>query len=343
MAPRCRHWGAGAAGTQARSGRPFAQTSSVLASLFVGPVKSLLIAAAVFIPFEWLASLRPAQRQLRRGSAMDALTGLANAALLYAAVLATLGAIDAAAAVWAPQPRHWMGTRSLLSQAVVALVGGDLGVYGIHRLQHTVPWLWRFHAVHHSAEEMDWLVAFRFHPLDLFLVRVASLGPLMALNLTPSAIAIFIAVSAWQGWLVHANVRVPYGALRWLVVSPEFHHWHHSAEREAHDRNYASLVACWDVLFGTVYLPRGRQPLRYGIEQSMPASWIGRFVHPFRRSTPAFSRSAEETSAGALNRADQPPALTAAIRSAHLSSAAFADPDQRGSSSIVITSTMKRA
>jgi sterol desaturase/sphingolipid hydroxylase (fatty acid hydroxylase superfamily) len=75
---------------------------------------------------------------------------------------------------------------------------------------------------------------------------------------------------------------MPYGPLRWLIVSPEFHHWHHGAEREAHDRTYASLVASWDVLFGTVFLPKGRQPLQYGIDEHVPAGWIGRFLHPFR-------------------------------------------------------------
>jgi sterol desaturase/sphingolipid hydroxylase (fatty acid hydroxylase superfamily) len=211
------------------------------------------------------------------------LTGLVNGLLLYAVLLAALGGIDAAAETVMPQLRQWIAIQPLLAQAALTLVAGDLGVYGIHRLQHTVPWLWRFHAVHHSAEELDWLVGFRFHPIDLFLLRLASIGPLVALHVTPSAIAIFIAVSGWQGWLVHANVRVPYGPLRWLLVSPEFHHWHHSAEREAYDKNYASLVASWDVLFGTVYLPRGRQPESYGIEERMPAGWIGRLVHPFRR------------------------------------------------------------
>jgi sterol desaturase/sphingolipid hydroxylase (fatty acid hydroxylase superfamily) len=267
----------------------------VLVSLIVAPVKALLIAAAVFIPFERLAGLHPAQPVLRRGWAGDALSGIVNGLLLYTALLVTLGGVDAAAAVCAPQLRDWIAARSLPTQCVIALVVGDLGVYGIHRLQHTVPWLWRFHAVHHSAEEMDWLVGFRFHPLDLFLLRVASLGPLLALNVGPSAVAIFIAVSGWQAWLVHANVRMPYGPLRWLVVSPEFHHWHHSAEREAYDRNYASLVACWDVLFGTVYLPRGRHPVRYGIEEPVAASWIGRFVDPFRRRTPEVASRFEET------------------------------------------------
>jgi len=93
---------------------------------------------------------------------------------------------------------------------------------------------------------------------------------------------VFVALFGWQSWLVHANVRLSYGPLRWAVVSPEFHHWHHSAERDAHDRNYASIFAGWDVLFGTVHLPGDRQPLRYGVDEYIPAGYVERFCHPFR-------------------------------------------------------------
>jgi sterol desaturase/sphingolipid hydroxylase (fatty acid hydroxylase superfamily) len=267
----------------------------MLASLFVGPVKALLVAAAVFVPFERLAALHPTQRTFRPGWATDLLTGLLNGLLLYGALLIVLGGVDAAAAVCAPQLRNWVETRPLWAQGVVALAMGDLGVYGIHRLQHNLPWLWRFHAVHHSAEELDWLIGFRFHPVDLFLLRIASLGPLVALHVTPSAIGIFIVVSGWQASLVHANVRMPYGPLRWLLVSPEFHRWHHSADREVYDRNYASLVATWDVLFGTVHLPRGRRPFRYGIDEPISAGYVERFLHPFRRRGDAPVRRAQAT------------------------------------------------
>jgi len=121
----------------------------------------------------------------------------------------------------------------------------------------------------------------------------------VALHLAPSAIGLFVVVSGWQSFLVHANVRMPYGPLRWLVVSPEFHHWHHSVEREAHNRNYASLVASWDVLFGTLHLPRGRQPLRYGIDERVPAGWVARFFHPFRRNAGAVAEPTASTADGA--------------------------------------------
>lgn len=266
----------------------------MLSTLVLNPVKALIIAAAVFVPFERLAAAHPEQPIFRRGWAVDALTGLMNAALLYGALMIALGAIDVAAAAAAPHLRLWIEARPIWAQAILALVIGDLGVYASHRLAHTIPWLWRFHAVHHSAEEMDWLVGFSFHPIDLLILRVASLGPLVALHVTPAAIAIFVTVSGWQAWLVHANVRMPYGPLRWLVVSPEFHHWHHSAEREAYDKNFASLVASWDVVFGTVHLPRDSQPQHYGIKDRVPRSWRERMVYPFRRGKGAPSPSHDQ-------------------------------------------------
>jgi sterol desaturase/sphingolipid hydroxylase (fatty acid hydroxylase superfamily) len=251
---------------------------------FLGYLRALLLAAAVFIPFERLAAAQPAQRVLRRGSAVDVLTGLMNALLLYAVLLIVLMRVDALASISAPHLRAWVETRPLWAQAALAVALGDLGIYGIHRLAHTVPWLWRFHAVHHSAEEMDWLVAVRNHPVDLFLFRVASLGPLVALHVTPAALGVFVLIFGWQSWLVHANVRLQYGPLRWILVSPEFHHWHHSAEREAHDRNYASLFACWDLLFGTVHVTRGCEPLQYGVNERVPDGYVSRLFHPFRRN-----------------------------------------------------------
>ena len=241
---------------------------SFFASVFPGYIKALLLAAVVFIPFEQVAGAQPAQRILRRGLATDALTGFMNGLLLYGVLLAVLTGLDALAAISVPHLRVWVEMRPFWAQAVLAVAVGDLGIYGIHRLSHTVPWLWRFHAIHHSAEEMDWLVAARNHPVDLLLFRVASLGPLVVLHVTPAALGVFVVVIGWQSWLAHANVRLQYGPLRCVLVSPEFHHWHHSAEREAHNRNYAALLACWDVLFGTVYLPRLRDdvpPLTFSI------------------------------------------------------------------------------
>jgi sterol desaturase/sphingolipid hydroxylase (fatty acid hydroxylase superfamily) len=255
----------------------------VLSAVILEPVKALLLAALVFIPFERLASDRRAQPIFRRGWAMDALTGVVNGLLLYGVLLVSLSRIDAGAATAMPHLRAWIAARSIWTEAFLAIALGDLGIYTIHRLVHAIPLLWRFHAVHHSAEEMDWLVAVRNHPVDLLLFRLAAIGPLVAVGVSPGAMAIFVAVWGWQSWLAHANVRLPYGPLRWILVSPEFHHWHHADQREAYDRNFASVFACWDVIFGSVHLPDGRSPERYGVDDRVPAGWFGRFVYPLRK------------------------------------------------------------
>src|SRR4029077_15130999 len=140
----------------------------VLAPLFLGPLKAFIIAAAVFVPFERLAALHATQRTFRRGWAMDVLTGLLNGLLLYLVLLAALGGLNAGAEASMPALRRWIVSQPFLVQTALAVIVGDLGVYAIHRLQHTVPWLWRFHAVHHSAEELDWLIGVRFPPIGLF-------------------------------------------------------------------------------------------------------------------------------------------------------------------------------
>jgi sterol desaturase/sphingolipid hydroxylase (fatty acid hydroxylase superfamily) len=251
----------------------------------LSPFKTFVLAAAIFIPFERLAAARRDQPVLRRGWGTDVLTAIVNGLLLSAAVLMVLAGIESVAAGAMPGIRTWVASRPFWLQALLAVVLGDLGIYLTHRLEHTVPSLWRFHAVHHSAEELDWLVAFRFHPLDLFLMRVGSLAPLVMLNVSATAIAAFVAIYGWQSWLVHANVRLSYGPLRWAIASPAFHHWHHAADHEAFNRNYSTIFAAWDVVFGTIYLPHGRYPSGYGTEERMPAGYLARFVQPLRRQS----------------------------------------------------------
>jgi sterol desaturase/sphingolipid hydroxylase (fatty acid hydroxylase superfamily) len=82
---------------------------------------------------------------------------------------------------------------------------------------------------------------------------------------------------------LHANVNWDFGPLRSVVATPVFHRWHHSREREAWDKNFAGLLPLWDILFGTYYMPRGRYPENFGINEPMPAGWTGQFVEPFVR------------------------------------------------------------
>jgi sterol desaturase/sphingolipid hydroxylase (fatty acid hydroxylase superfamily) len=167
-------------------------------------------------------------------------------------------------------------------QLVEVLILSDLGFYGTHRMFHAIPGLWKFHAIHHSIEELDWLAGFRVHPVDQILTKGASLLPVVALGFSEVAIGIYAVLYQWQSVLIHANVRIGFGPLRWLFASPEFHHWHHSKDREVRDKNFAGQLSFLDALFGTLHMPQNKFPTKYGLDQPMPERYIPQLLHPFR-------------------------------------------------------------
>lgn len=171
---------------------------------------------------------------------------------------------------------------------LAAVVIGDIGAYWGHRCCHEIPFLWRFHAIHHSAAHVDFLVNTRAHPVDMVFTRLSGLIPLYALGLaaprpgSASLIAVvFLLLGTVWGFFIHANVRWRFGFLEWLIATPGFHHWHHSNDGPAYvNKNYAALLPWVDRLFGTLYLPKDKQPARYGIDDAFPTSFLGQLVEP---------------------------------------------------------------
>ena len=145
---------------------------------------------------------------------------------------------------------------------------------------HAVPWLWRLHAVHHSIEELDWLAGARAHPLDQTFAK-AGLAPIFLLGFSGEAIGAFMLLYAWQSVFLHSNVKLKFGpGLRWLVASPEFHHWHHSKDRESRDKNFAGQLPLLDVIFGTASMPTGRRPTSFGIDEPMHQNYLSQLRAP---------------------------------------------------------------
>ena len=146
-------------------------------------------------------------------------------------------------------------------QFVVLLCLSDLCFYLVHRLVHTVPWLWRFHAVHHSSEQMDWLATFRVHPVDQVLNSTIIAVPAVALGFSPAPLLAYALVYRVHSLLLHSNVHVDFGPLGRVFASPRYHHWHHADEPQAYDRNFGGQLVIWDRLFDTLYesdeLPAG--------------------------------------------------------------------------------------
>jgi len=163
-------------------------------------------------------------------------------------------------------------------QAVVVVMLGDVAVYWFHRACHALPLLWRFHAVHHSAEHLDWLAAHREHPVDGLLTQLVVNGPALVLGFSLGQIAWLVALRGMWAIFVHSNVRLPLGPLRVLLGAPELHHWHHL--RGGRVQNFANLAPWTDLLFGTYHHPRGPEAWPLGTDPPLPTSYLGMLTQP---------------------------------------------------------------
>ena len=248
-------------------------------------VLNLVLYSAVFVPLERFFALRPEQPVFRREWLVDLTYFFINALLIEVLTLLTL---QPAALLfsWArlDHVTSVVGSLPLLVQVLGILLVADFTQYWVHRAFHRVPLLWRFHAIHHSAENMDWLAGSRLHLVDAVVTRGLTYVPIFILGFSQDALIPYVFIVAAQATFIHANVRWEFRPLRPFIATPAFHHWHHSAEREAMDRNFAVHTPVWDRLFGTYYLP-DRWPAAYGLHggRNVPFKWATQFVHPFRR------------------------------------------------------------
>jgi sterol desaturase/sphingolipid hydroxylase (fatty acid hydroxylase superfamily) len=163
-------------------------------------------------------------------------------------------------------------------QALTLVAAGDLLTYGYHRLSHAWSPLWRFHRVHHSSPQLDWLAAHREHPVDGLLTQLAMNLPALLLGVSLSGLAGLIVFRGVWAAFIHSNVRLPLGPLRLLVGAPELHHYHHlSAESTRH--NFSNLAPWTDVLFGTYHCPK-HQDFVLGLPERPVKSYLGWLLRP---------------------------------------------------------------
>ena len=165
-------------------------------------------------------------------------------------------------------------------QVVEVIILSDLFIYWGHRIQHRVPFLWRFHSIHHSAEHLDWLAAHREHPVDTVYTMGLINLPVFLMGFPVETLAGLIAFRGIWAIYIHSNVRLPIGPLKWFAGAPELHHWHHDKARDA--GNYANISPLMDIIFGTYRCP-DHEPEAFGIHEPISRSYLGQMVHPFRR------------------------------------------------------------
>jgi len=176
----------------------------------------------------------------------------------------------------------WFAAQPLPLQWIEVLVGGDMTAYWVHRLFHRQP-LWRFHAIHHSSESLDWLAASRVHPLNEAIGRVLQLIPFFLLGFDPRVIAAAVPFLTFYAIFLHANLSWDFGPFRFVIASPRFHRWHHTSEAEGLDKNFAGLFPWIDLLFGTLYMPKDRAPRTFGLaNEPIPTTFVAQLAYPFR-------------------------------------------------------------
>lgn len=178
----------------------------------------------------------------------------------------------------------WVAELPFILQFLGIVLVADFFQYWVHRAFHSVPILWRFHAVHHSAKVMDWLAGSRLHLADVVLTRGITYIPIYVLGFAEGPLFAYIIFVSVHATFIHSNIRFEYGPFRKLIVTPQFHHWHHTSEESFLDRNFAVHFPWLDRIFGTYYLPSGVWPTSFGLAD-VPESSDGYFtqlVEPFR-------------------------------------------------------------
>jgi sterol desaturase/sphingolipid hydroxylase (fatty acid hydroxylase superfamily) len=245
---------------------------------------NLIVFSAVFIPLERLFAHRPEQPIFRYQWRTDLIYFCFSALFIQVTTVLT---IKPAMVFfhWARHPglQAWIAGLPFVVQFIAILFLTDFVQYWVHRAFHEIPVLWRFHAIHHSAENMDWVAGSRLHLVDIAVTRGLTYVPIYLLGFHEAPLYTYIAFLSFQTTLIHANVQFEFGPLRWLIATPQFHHWHHAAEKEAIDKNFAVHLPLLDWLFGTFHMPKGRWPASYGIGSGheVPNDYLSQFVHPF--------------------------------------------------------------
>jgi sterol desaturase/sphingolipid hydroxylase (fatty acid hydroxylase superfamily) len=197
--------------------------------------------------------------------------------LLIAGLVAELGLIGSLGLF----PSEWPFALQVALAALLAEFGG----YWMHRLAHEAPFLWRFHASHHSSERIYWLNGYRVHPLNAIWNHLAGVFVVKLAGAGAEVVTVYLAIAGVLSAFQHANIRLILGPLNWIFSTNELHRWHHADRPEQANRNYGGVLIVWDLVFGTYYREPGARPARYGLfpgnERYPRASWWRQIAIPF--------------------------------------------------------------
>ena len=179
----------------------------------------------------------------------------------------------------------WPSDSNIVFQLVLALVISEFGLYWFHRGCHEIPFLWRFHKIHHSPARLYWFNATRFHYLDVTLLQVSGALPLLLLGAEGKIIALVTIFSTVHGYWQHINAEQDQGLLNYFFSGPELHRWHHNLNPDIANHNYGNNLIIWDHIFKTFYWPKDNkeQLKNIGVQGDTSNNVISMTFDPFKR------------------------------------------------------------
>jgi sterol desaturase/sphingolipid hydroxylase (fatty acid hydroxylase superfamily) len=246
---------------------------------------NLVFTGLVFVPLERVFGRRPQplfRTEWREDLFYLLVSSLLVQGLTYLSLAPSLAIV--AHTQWSGV-RAAVGSQPLWLQVLEITFLTDFVQYWVHRAFHRHAFLWRFHAVHHSAPALDWLAGSRMHVVEIVVLRGATVIPMYVLGFREAALYAYLVFVYVYATYIHSNVRFDVEWLKPIVVTPRFHHWHHGIEREAIDVNFAIHFPVLDRVFGTYHMPPGRWPVGYGVSsEPVPRGFVRQFLFPFRRA-----------------------------------------------------------
>lgn len=189
---------------------------------------------------------------------------------------------------WLTETAHinYLGSNdNLIGPFILALLLSEFCYYWMHRLSHTLPTLWKFHSVHHSAKRIYWANSGRFHFVDALLGGIAYLLPLLLFNTSDKLIILVLILSGITGFLEHVNIKFKAGFLNYIFNTAELHRWHHSEIEKESNNNYGKALIIWDIIFGTFLWPTKKEINNVGIRNVKdPKGFKNQLLYPFKSS-----------------------------------------------------------
>ncbi|MFT4019321.1 MAG: sterol desaturase family protein [Agriterribacter sp.] len=179
----------------------------------------------------------------------------------------------------------WVQSLPFVIELLFAFFITDLFQYWAHRIFHSHHYLWRFHSIHHSTQNMDWLAGSRTHFVDIFVTRSMAFIPLYVFGFSEITFNTYIVFMAIHAVLIHANTRINFGFLKYIIATPQYHHWHHCEDPKYYGKNFATIFPFIDIMFGTYYLPGNKWPAGTGLHEAhYPKGYLKQMIYPFTKS-----------------------------------------------------------